>query len=317
MNTVKSTCIICPFCKGKSYELTRIKANELVELNENTLHVSNIANLFGDVQYLAYCVCETCGLKYFNPLITGDDNFYRQLESNDWYYLHDDKIEYDFSKRYINENNKVLDVGAGRGAFAKRINCKCYQGIDFSTKAIELAKKDGINVLAIPVQEHCIEKEEFYDVVVLFQIIEHIGENIEEFLISCVKCLKKGGRLIVAVPNNDGFIRNATNAILNLPPHHVLHWQESSLRFLGKKYGLSVETVYKEPVAHIHKGWWYATVTNAFIQKITFRKIKMVELRPTCLLYRLLKRILSGCAKLLNLHKWGHGQSIIVVYRKV
>jgi len=50
-----------------------------------------------------------------------------------------------------------------------------YQRLDLSSKAVDLAKKDKINVLPIPIEEFSLENKEGFDVVSIFQVIEHIS----------------------------------------------------------------------------------------------------------------------------------------------
>jgi 2-polyprenyl-3-methyl-5-hydroxy-6-metoxy-1,4-benzoquinol methylase len=209
-----------------------------------------------------------------------------------------------------------LDIGAGRGVFGKNIECEFYQGMDFSSKAIELAEYDGVNVKAIPIQEHCIEKKEFYDVIVLFQTIEHIGYDINKFLSSTIQCLKKGGRLIVSVPNNDGIIKYIANFCLNLPPHHALYWNEKSLTFLADKYNLKIETIYREPITNVKKRWWYVTMINVYINKLLFRKMRKVDVSFMSRLLRFIARVLAQCSRFLRIPKNSSDHTIIFVYRK-
>lgn len=304
----------CPSCNCESIVIDRVDVDLLSRLYWKKYNV-DVVPVFEGIKFLNYLQCEKCGLKYFAPIVTGDDPFYGALEKEDWYYLHDDKFEYTYAKQFINENDKVLDVGSGRGVFSKYIKCGFYQGLDFSSKAIELAKQDGVNVLPTPIQEHCLEKTGFYDVVVLFQVIEHISD-VNTFVGSAIKCLRPGGHLIIATPNNDGFVKDAVNCCLNLPPHHVLHWNEKSLVALADNYALEVIDICKEPVAQIHKSWWYTTVVNAYIHKILHRKIHLVDLRFTSWFLHGLSHVIGKLCQLFNWHKSGDGQSIIVVYKK-
>lgn len=167
------TYTVCPFCSGTSAFVEKISTSQLIDIYQKQLSI-DVYHQFKDIKFIDFLQCEKCKLKFINPLITGNDYFYRVLESRENYYPQSNKTEFVFAKQLIKKQDKVLDIGAGRGVFGKCIECGYYQGIDFSLKAIELAKSDGINVQAIPIQEHCIDKKEFYDVVVLFQIIEHM-----------------------------------------------------------------------------------------------------------------------------------------------
>ena len=306
------TYTVCPFCSGTSAFVEKISTSQLIDIYQKQLSI-DIYHQFKDIKFIDFLQCEKCKLKFINPLITGNDYFYRVLESRENYYPQSNKTEFVFAKQLIKKQDKVLDIGAGRGVFGKCIECGYYQGIDFSLKAIELAKSDRINVQAIPIQEHCIDKKEFYDVVVLFQIIEHIGSDINNFLTSSIKCLKKGGRLIIAVPDNDGYIQCIENFCLNLP-HHALYWNENSLRVLAIKHNLNIEKIYREPVININQ--WYAVMLNHAIYKRFGIKIKKIN---TNFLHRKWLALLYRFAKIIkytNRHKNSSGHTIIVVYNK-
>ena len=304
----------CPLCHKDIVVVEEIETKELTRIYKNT-YKKDFNYIWNSEKYIKYCHCSNCDLKFFHPAITGDDEFYRVLQNDDWYYLHEDKSEYTFSQQFISDKDKVLDIGAGRGVFSKYTNCNYYQGLDFSSKAIELANNDGVNVKPIPVEDHCQEKPEFYDVVVAFQLIEHIS-NADSFIDATVKCLKPGGYLIIATPDNDGFIKNVSNSCLNLPPHHVLHWNEESLSHIAKIFNLEVECVYREPLSSIHKVWWYNTDTSSSICKLFNKKIRMIDNSLSFRIIRGFSRIISKLIIPFGKHKKEYGQTIIMVYRK-
>jgi 2-polyprenyl-3-methyl-5-hydroxy-6-metoxy-1,4-benzoquinol methylase len=306
--------LLCPLCGESPRYIDKVSTSKIAKLYKERYNY-DVTYLFKETKELHYLQCMKCGLRYFDPIITGDDDFYKRLQEEPWYYLHDDKSEYSFAARYIKKDDNVLDIGSGRGVFKQYIDCNFYQGLDFSSKAIELAKLDGVNVQAIPIQEHCLEKKCFYDVIVLFQIIEHI-QDVDIFIESSIKALKENGYLIIATPDNDGFIKDVSNFYLNLPPHHVLHWNEQSLAFIAAKYNLNIEAIYREPVAEIHKEWWHITIINKHINKFLRRKKLIVDLRLLSWFIHAGAVIVGKVAKLMSLHKKATGQSIIMVYKK-
>ena len=72
-----------------------------------------------------------------------------------------------------------------------------------------------------------------YDVVCSFQVLEHVSD-IQGFLAGCLRALKTGGLLIICVPSFDSYLRYQTNALLNLPPHHLSHWSDQCLRRIAQ-----------------------------------------------------------------------------------
>ena len=131
---------------------------------------------------------------FFDPQNAGGDKFYSRLGENEWYYLHSGKTEYEYVQNLINENDKVLDVGAGRGELFNRTKKKInYTGLELSTKAVELAALSSINVINEDIIIHSENNIEKYDIICLFQVLEHIC-NLNTFLVSIIKCLKQGGK---------------------------------------------------------------------------------------------------------------------------
>ena len=306
----------CPLCGNiiKS-KIESVKTIDISNLYRR-VYKKDIDYIWKGMERLEYVLCRKCGLRFFDPIISGDDDFYKILLEDEWYYLHEGKTEYDYSRKFIKEKDRVLDIGAGRGAFRHYLSKKNYfQGLDLSSKAIELAKKDGVNVLPIPIEEFSAENKEGFDVVSIFQVIEHIS-SLDKFLGSAIDCIAKGGLLIIATPNNDGFIKCVSNFYLNLPPHHTLHWDEKSLRFMAEKYNLEVVDVYREPVSSVHKQWWYNTMSMTCLNRLLRRDFRMIDYRFTYKTVRLAAKILAQFYKLSGAHKKSFGQSIIMVCRK-
>lgn len=305
----------CPSCKSNKIKILETFDIDLIKRHylETGLDVSY---LFKNINTLDFIECCDCNLKFFNPVVLGDDKFYEHLQQEDWYFLHEDKTEYEFSTKYIKPNDKLLDVGSGRGVFKKYIDCEFYQGLELSTKAIALARQDGVNVIPELTEKHCEDKKGFYDVVVLFQVLEHI-EDIKSFITSALKCLKKGGKLIIAVPNNDAFIKTHINYFLNLPPHHQLHWNENSLLKLAYIYNLKVVEIFKEKVTNVHKNFYYKTLKTNILMKLTGHNNSICTNLPQLnILYRIFAEVIRRLLQCLSFHKYADGQTIIVVYEK-
>jgi SAM-dependent methyltransferase len=199
-----------------------------------------------------YC-CNNCGLSFFDPQNAGGDKFYSKLGEEEWYYLHPGKTEYEYVQKVIRDNDYILDVGAGRGELHNRTKKKInYTGLELSSKAVLLAKEVGINVINEDLLIHSENNIGKYDIVCLFQVLEHLTE-LEHFISAINKCLKVGGKFCIAVPNNNGFISYTPNYIFNLPPHHTILWTEKSLRFLAKKFDFDVIEASPELLQDIHR----------------------------------------------------------------
>jgi 2-polyprenyl-3-methyl-5-hydroxy-6-metoxy-1,4-benzoquinol methylase len=214
--------------------------------------------------------CEECKLKFFDPQLAGGDKFYSELGKLDWYYLHPGKTEYDYVQKFIKEGDTILDIGAGRGILYTKITKKVnYTGLELSTKAVELAKEAGINVRQEDLLIHAADHQSFYDIVCLFQVLEHLTE-LDNFIKSIHLTLKSGGLFVIAVPNNDDYISYLPNYIFNLPPHHTILWTKTSLKFLAKKYDFEIIEVKRELLQDVHRHDAYRAYISSILRKIYF-----------------------------------------------
>jgi 2-polyprenyl-6-hydroxyphenyl methylase/3-demethylubiquinone-9 3-methyltransferase len=101
---------------------------------------------------------------------------------------------------------KILDVGCGGGLLSEPM---CRMGadvtaIDASKKNIEIAKihakKDKLKIKYICTSPDNYKTEIKYDVILNMEIVEHV-EDINFFIKSCSKLLKKNGIMFVATLN--------------------------------------------------------------------------------------------------------------------
>ena len=101
---------------------------------------------------------------------------------------------------------KILDIGCGGGLLSEpmaRLGAE-VTGIDASDQNVKIAKlhskKNNLNI-----KYYCLSHENFktktkFDVILNMEIIEHV-EDIDFFLESCSKLIKKNGIMFVATLN--------------------------------------------------------------------------------------------------------------------
>ncbi|OFY96407.1 MAG: hypothetical protein A3K10_16440 [Bacteroidetes bacterium RIFCSPLOWO2_12_FULL_31_6] len=227
-----------------------IDAAEIISIYENQFKI-DVAKYFEDINELAIYVCPQTKYRFYYPnSVSGDEFYYKQMGKLDWYY-NPSRWEHGKALELISKNSKVLEVGSGPGFFLRKLkdNSINYTGLELNREAIKIASDKGIEVINEMVQAHAKNTHEKYDVVCSFQVLEHISEPLE-FLISSVDCLKKGGSLIIAVPNNDSYMKdNVLNSkVLNMPPHHMGLWTLDSLKSLQKYLPIKFSEVYYEPM---------------------------------------------------------------------
>jgi len=269
----------CPLCYSeKIYEIETVQVADLKKSYKRMIGDS-ISDEFVEIQSILFMHCENCDLKFFNPAITGSETFYGKLQKKfDWYYL-DEKDEYDYAKKFINREDSVLEIGSGKGAFSRRIKSDNYIGLEFSTKAIDIAAKDNISILNESIQEHAVNNSNKYDVVCAFQVLEHVAD-IKSFIESSINCLKQNGILIFSVPSADSFVSLAPNGILNMPPHHISWWSDKALSNITDLFGLQLIDIYHEELADIHKQWYAYTIAMRAINNLLGRTQPLLDRTP-------------------------------------
>ncbi len=222
----------------------------------------DVSKYFADLDVLNLYQCEDTGYRFFYPnSLAGDGAFYHHLSAIDWYYAQK-KWEYLEAKKYISEDEKVLDIGCGAGYFLELISDKTadLNGLELNEDAKNNAVAKGLNVSSDTIQEHAMSHSETYDTVTFFQVLEHIGD-IYTFLEAAIKSTKIGGQIIIGVPNNNPYyLRYDREETLNLPPHHMGWWDENSLRNLAEVFAIKCNEVKTEPLQHIN------TYTNLYIE---------------------------------------------------
>ena len=120
---------------------------------------------------------------------------------------------------------KILDIGCGGGLLSEPMSRMGANvtGIDASDKNIKIAKlhskknKLKINYLCSSPEKLKIEKK--FDVILNMEIVEHV-EDIDFFLKSCSKLLKKNGLMFVATINKT--LKSYVFAIVGA--EYVLRW---------------------------------------------------------------------------------------------
>lgn len=308
--------LYCPLCNsGNVHSAEKIRVSNLAGLYEKMLGES-ILQEFSGCRELDFFSCKECDLKFFYPPLTGSEKFYEKLQKFDWYYM-EDKNEYDFAKEYISESDFVLEVGCGKGAFAKKIKSKEYTGLEFSSRAKLIGEKEGVSIVNESVQIHAQNNRQKYDVVCSFQVLEHVSD-VNGFLNSSIECLKPGGLLIVSVPSADTFLSSVTNGILNMPPHHVTWWSDKSLESIADIFGIEMIDLEHEMLADIHKDWFSATLTLNVLNAFLKRRTRLID---TSLTGRIVNMIAIKMGRFYglalgnkNMRPYGH--SVTVIYRK-
>jgi 2-polyprenyl-6-hydroxyphenyl methylase/3-demethylubiquinone-9 3-methyltransferase len=123
------------------------------------------------------------------------------------------------------EKVSILDIGCGGGLLSepmRRLGAE-VTGIDASERNINIAKlhakQSQLNINYLCTSPESLNTEKKYDVILNMEIIEHV-ENVDLFLKSCSKLLRKDGIMFVATLNKT--LKSYLFAIIGA--EYVLRW---------------------------------------------------------------------------------------------
>jgi len=216
----------------------------------------DVSKYFKDIKQVDLYECLDSGLQFFYPnTIVGDGKFYESIQHFDWYYK-DDKWEFSKGLELIKDNEKVLEIGSGRGQFLKLLQQKTQlaEGLELNESAIAKIRANGykVHLMKIDEFEQQLNPDALFDVVCSFQVYEHI-ENIGEVIQSSLNALKIGGRLLISVPNSDCIFNDPILNPFNMPPHHQGLWYPTTFEKLQSIFNIELTGVYYEPSSFVNK----------------------------------------------------------------
>ncbi len=123
------------------------------------------------------------------------------------------------------QNLKILDIGCGGGLLSEpmcRLGAEVV-GIDASSKNINVAKlhakKNNLKIKYFNTSPENFKSSNKFDVILNMEIIEHV-EDVNFFLMSCSKLLKKNGIMFVATLNKT--LKSYIFAIIGA--EYILKW---------------------------------------------------------------------------------------------
>jgi len=169
-----------------------------------------------------------------------------EAEIEYWNILFDEKL--DTIEQYLQSRTKrILDIGCGPGFFLRRAKRKGWQvlGIEPSNLAATYAQRQGIPVITDFFQNINLKNLGKFDAIHMFDVLEHTSNPIE-ILQNCYSLLKKGGIIVVEVPNDFNILQKTAQIVLGkgeywlAPPQHINYFNFSSLTKLLQKIGFKI-----------------------------------------------------------------------------
>ena len=263
----------------------------------------DVGDIFRSIECISYCECTETGFRYYQPsLAAGGGELYEQLEKYDWYYM-PNKWEFGKALNLLAYESKILEVGVGEGHFlsAARLAGHDVQGVELNPLGADRARSKGFVIHEEMLDRIHLDPNDKFDSICSFQVLEHVAQPLE-FLRGMLKLLKPNGKLILSVPNAavQKRIDPLNLGLLNQPPHHMGHWDESVFRSLEKFLPVKLTSVHIEPLASYHVAWMVSgylrgkfSFLGSFCSRLLFNRITTL---PVQLI------LLSGLRKFLPGH---------------
>jgi SAM-dependent methyltransferase len=139
----------------------------------------------------------------------------------------------------------LLDIGAGTGAFAKKMHDAGWQVTGLEPDA--MARENALNNHQLQLED-LTQLDDFvgetFDAITMWHVLEHVHE-LHRYLEKFSELLKPAGKLVVAVPNytsHDAEVYGAHWAAYDVP-RHLYHFSPKSMQVLVEKKGFVLEAV--------------------------------------------------------------------------
>lgn len=247
--TLKKVNSNCPICNSR--EATQMWAASCEQQASHFLsplkdsdkyqELKNYIKFLQGTPYISINKCSICQFTYSYPYIAGDKKFYDLIFATSNNYPRErwefsESISIIYNERI--KNPKILEIGAGDGAFLKQILNKKITTQSYIT-AIEysiLGKskiEEELGIKCFPIDIRSAENKlpfKKYDFICLFQVLEHL-DDIHNLMNKLKLLLTKNGKILIAVPNEKIIEFNELNgALLDMPPNHVGRWSKISFK---------------------------------------------------------------------------------------
>lgn len=223
--------------------------------------------------------CLNCGLLRTFPMpkktTATSEDVKRRLEN---YELWRSFAQYliDFIKKHQKRKRiKLLDIGSNIGILVKLAEENGWQGIgiDLDKKAVNVGRRHlGIDLRRVSLENAHFGSQEF-DVVVLSHIFEHVVKPYE-FLEEVKRILKKGGLLIIQLPNIEGLPVKLQKIRREVwygywPTQHIWHFTPKTIRRFLEDEGFKILELHTRQPMHYEKTGSLLDILRDLILKLS------------------------------------------------
>ncbi|MBG15862.1 MAG: hypothetical protein CL853_05870 [Crocinitomicaceae bacterium] len=255
----------CPICSSKR---RKFMGNRGPSTHNITVPFPGTKELNIQLEKISVFDCKTCGLLYCDPVPDYNKEVSSIIYNEEYCTKHRNPEENARKTRHIRYKNMIkrvlkqldipvsiktkhLDIGAGLGdvVVGSKLLGLNSTGLDLSESVCEFARKtNNINMMSCSIFDKSLKKES-YDLITLFDIIEHVP-NPGEFIERATELLKPNGGLVIDTPNEKGLVMKignflkGRNSTINLSPcadpYHLVGYSNKTIDFLAKKHNLKI-----------------------------------------------------------------------------
>ena len=240
--------VSCDLCASKEQGIIYENKFTLADFSRN--RTASFAYASPDSSRGAIVRCNSCNLVYMNPRDKDISALYEGVEDSYYFSSREDRhisFERDLKELHsvlglkFGQNKKLLDIGCSYGFFmdvAKKFGWDVY-GCELSKKQSAYAFSNHKNVCNKMISE-CNFKENYFDVIVLYDVLEHVASPLN-FIRECTSFLRKGGAIVITTPDYSSLSAKLMGRFwINFARMHLYYFTPSTIKNLFDKSGLEI-----------------------------------------------------------------------------
>ncbi len=191
------------------------------------------------------CRCGDCGLWFADPFIAGTADIYNLIAAGHEHYP-STRFEFELTLAALPSRPlSLLEIGAGRGAFLRRARSAGVIGRAVATEydhgsLAAIARLPGVEALALSPIELAEQRDERFDAVCMFQVLEHM-DRVDDVFAALRRLTAEDGELFIGVPNEASVtMQEERTGFWEMPPNHVSRWTPSALQSIAERHGFGL-----------------------------------------------------------------------------